>query len=87
MTTKARAVLSVHSSSRVNSFVPVTKSEENGGIVDEDTLPFDIVVAAPIDGRALLSLESFIVVFVCGLLSSQSQSLASFSLSTRSQRN
>jgi hypothetical protein len=73
MTTKARAVFSVHSSSRVNSFVLVTNSEEK-----DEGLPFDAVPASTgaIEERALLSLARSIVLSVCDLR----VSMASFSI-------
>ena len=66
MTTKARAVLSVHSSSRVNSFVRVTKSEEIDDDDDDDDVEVEVVfasatTAAASVGTALLSLVLSIV--------------------------
>ena len=55
-TTKARAVLSVHSSSLVNNFVLVTKSEANDGRDDVDALLSDgrVVSKAMVDEPLLL---------------------------------
>ena len=71
MTTKASAVLSVHSSSLVSSFCLDTKFEENDVEVDKDLLQlFDMVqVSTPaVEGVAPLFLAlSIVVVLAVGL--------------------
>ena len=70
MTTKASAVLSVHSSSLVNNFCLDTKFEENDVEVDKDMQPFDVVqVSTPaVEGAAPLFLAlSIVVVLAVGL--------------------
>jgi len=70
MTTKASAVLSVHSSSLVNNFCLDTKFEENDVEVDKDLLQlFDMVqVSTPaVEGAPLFLALSIVVVLAVGL--------------------